>query len=55
MPLRNLNAELPSDLGLEPESMVSEVARFDLNRNGNRDQSQPLFDQVRLKLLTGQF
>ena len=50
MPLRNLNAELPSDLGLEPESMVSEVARIDLDRNGNRDQSQPLFEMVSIQV-----
>ena len=36
MPQRNLNHELPSDLGLEPDSLaVSEVARFDPNQNDN--------------------
>ena len=43
VPQRNLNVELPSDLGLEPDSLaVSEVARANAE---HADQSQNLFGQ----------
>ena len=46
MPQRNLNHELPSDLGLEPDSLVlSEVARFDPNQNEN-EASRAVFHPV---------
>lgn len=45
VPMRNLNQELPSDLGLEADSIAphSENARADQNLNEPIDQSQNLF------------